>query len=556
MRKVKDNKIVKIDLSDDRLIGLAADLVDEHEYITALKMLNKNAELTGNDEDSYMLYAEIFDDLGLYEKSINSWYKFLDVAHFNELSEAYEGLAVGYMNLGNNGASAYYYNKLLTESDDVDEETRKQIITDFLSDEENPLKFVYPPQLADVSEILSEGVRLMKGGKYEEAEEKFSLVAEGNPKWVTARNYTAMCLIVRDKTAEAEAVCRETLKKYPQDIQALTTLAAVLTESGKKDEAREVTRSLIALDPENSDEIYKIATVCCENKCHAEALDLFSKLDADYEFDLNVMFFSAISAFNCGKYERSFKLFDKLLTIYPDAETARFWYMTAREMHERGEEEELDYFYRLPQVLRQSSLTTLAALARLSSKDLEMLSEKVNISSLVKWCFDECEPTAAEELISVASVIAVRSRFDDFVRDLLLNAFLPEGCKKHIIYALCERNEDNDFGLVLDDVLTRIYPRKLILGRTKKKAFVGTYAALFVEWGLKDEQIAEDVADTVERVYDEMSEKGTLDRASDTAALAAAVFSKTKHAAGLSSDGICAHYEVTPEQFRYVLGSK
>ena len=54
-----------IDLSGDRLIGIAADMVDNHNYIGALKMLNKNAEISGNDEDSYMLYAEIFDDLGL-----------------------------------------------------------------------------------------------------------------------------------------------------------------------------------------------------------------------------------------------------------------------------------------------------------------------------------------------------------------------------------------------------------------------------------------------------------------------------------------------------------
>ena len=86
-------KTVKLDLSSDRLIAVAADLVDEHKYINALKMLNKNAELNGNDEDSYMLYAEIFDDLELFESCVNYWYKFMDCNSSGDLSEAYEGLA-------------------------------------------------------------------------------------------------------------------------------------------------------------------------------------------------------------------------------------------------------------------------------------------------------------------------------------------------------------------------------------------------------------------------------------------------------------------------------
>ena len=90
---------MKIDLSSDRLIAIAADLVEEHNFIGALKMLNKNAERNVNDEDSYMLYAEIFDDMGLYEKCINGWFKFMDSTFSDDLSEAYEGLAVAYMNI-------------------------------------------------------------------------------------------------------------------------------------------------------------------------------------------------------------------------------------------------------------------------------------------------------------------------------------------------------------------------------------------------------------------------------------------------------------------------
>ena len=94
-------KTLEFDLGADRLIGIAADLVDSHNYIGALKMLNKNAEADGNDEDSYMLYAEIFDDMGLYERCVNGWFRFMDNTAECDWTDCYEGLAVSFMNLGN-----------------------------------------------------------------------------------------------------------------------------------------------------------------------------------------------------------------------------------------------------------------------------------------------------------------------------------------------------------------------------------------------------------------------------------------------------------------------
>ena len=206
-------KTTEIDLSDDRLISIASDMVDSHKYIEALKMLNKNEELFGSDEDALMLYAEIFDDMGLYEKSVNGWFRYLDYAGAEDLSDCYEGLALGYMNLGDEHFSAFYYNKLLLETEELDPSSREQIVKEFLSsNSSNPLKFVYPPSLADCSEIFSEGISLRKAGEYDKAAEEFDKIAEGNPKYLSARNYVAMCKIISDKCEEAAEECLNILK--------------------------------------------------------------------------------------------------------------------------------------------------------------------------------------------------------------------------------------------------------------------------------------------------------------------------------------------------------
>ena len=146
-----------MDFSDDRLLDLAARKIDEHNLIDALKILNKNGEINFNDDRSYMLYAEAYDDMDLYERSINYWFRYLDEAPEGDLADAYEGLAVCYMNIDNEHFAAYYYNKMLVETDDLTPETRREIINNFLRRQENPLKFAYPPQLADYSAEMSRG---------------------------------------------------------------------------------------------------------------------------------------------------------------------------------------------------------------------------------------------------------------------------------------------------------------------------------------------------------------------------------------------------------------
>ncbi len=206
-------KTLEFDPAADRLIGIAAQLVDSHNYIGALKMLNKNAEADGVDEDGYMLYAEIFDDMGLYERCVNFWFRFMDNTAECDWTDCYEGLAVSYMNLGNQHFSAYYYNKLLFENGEISSEEREQIVGDFLATEENPLKFVYPPRLADCTRIFADGIEFMKAGEYDRAAAEFEKVDEENEKYFSARNYIAMCKIISDRTDEAEQECLNLLKR-------------------------------------------------------------------------------------------------------------------------------------------------------------------------------------------------------------------------------------------------------------------------------------------------------------------------------------------------------
>lgn len=547
-------KTVEIDLSSDRLIAVAADMVDDHNYIGALKMLNKNADIHCNDEDSYMLYAEIFDDIGLFEKCVNGWFKYIDCSGGGEFSEAYEGLAVAYMNLGNEHFSAYYYNKLMLDADDIDAETRAEIVNSFLSRDINPLKFVYPPEIADYSDAISSGIESMKKGEYDKAVDEFGKVDEHNDSYRSARNYIAMCNIICDKCDEAEAECLAILKKYPDNVQALTTLAAVKTEQKKSVESRALAQKLLSLNVTGTDDIYKIATVCCENKMHAEAYSLFCKLEEELFYDSSVLYFKAVAAYNSGNFDECFAAFDKMLTVYPDAVTARYYHNAARAGVESGHVPELSYFYRLPQAERESSLHMLAAFVKLSRAEAKKLFDIVDISDCILWCFDETEGAGDSELQYLGAECAIKAGFDGLVCDILLNAFLSDTLKVHMLTLIGERNEDNSFGVVICHLYKRIDFRALCIGRPKRRNFVTAYARLVSHFAIIDNSYGESFARAGEKLYNDMERGGRLAYAADTDALSAAIYYKSGVTeSNVTSKNLCAFFDTTEEKISRIL---
>lgn len=551
------NNSQKIDLSPDRLIALAADMVDKHNYIDALRMLNKNRELSFDDEDSLMLYAEIYDDLGLYEKCINGWFRYLDVSLSGDLSEAYEGLAVAFLNIGNERQSAYYYNKMLLSSGEIDAASREEIMSGFLRSDKNPLHFVYPPRLADFSREISDGIGYMKESNFEKARKEFEKVDEENEKYPSARNYIAMCNIFTDKCEEAEWECRKILDKHPDNVQALTTLVAVKTQQEKLEESREIALKLLKLNVTDYDDLYKIATVCCENKMHAEAYEVFKKLGDELEYDLSVMYFKAVSAYNCGKYAESYATFNDLLTIYPEAVVAKINYTRARIAQEEGKSEELSYFYRLPAKERESTLKLLAALSAMGKREREKFVSIADISACIKWCFDEVEPTGESELHLIAAECAVWSRQDDYIRELLLNAFLVDSLKINIIAMLAERNEDNRFGVAFANVYKSVITCRIKLGRAKRKFFMKAYARLLAHFSLLNEDYCIKIATATEILYKKIADSGKLNSVKDADSLSAAIYVVSQiREDGLTDNNVCKFFDVAEENLKVLLESE
>lgn len=572
MKKNKDtlkNKTVGIDLSEDRLLDMASDYLDDHNYLGALRMLNKNSELNGNAEDSYMLYAEAFDDMGLYEKCVNGWYKYIDYCYgyedeHTDYGAAYEGIAVNFLNMGDEETAAYYYNKLLVEtSPELDSDRRKEIIDSFIITHRPTLKIAWPPRLADVSGEMEDGLNFMRAGEYERAKEQFAKVGEGNKSYLAARNYIAMCDIICDKCDEAEQECRGMLEKFPDDIQALTTLAAVKNQQKCTEESRAIARRLLEIGGESTEDRYKIATVCCENNMHAEAYALFCKIEDDLPFDNAVLYFKAVSAYNCGRKRESLEAFDKIQTIYIDAVTAKYYMDFVREhMAEDDEdflEHPLSYFYRLPQEERESNISLLTAFVMLEPKAAVALSDQLDLSDCIRWCFDEGGENSPEEIkLLGASAAAMAPSCEDIFRDILLDGFLSDRVKIHALAAVAECNRGGEYGVVVCNIYRKIKLPVLSVGRAKRKQFLRAYGVAVARFALIDPDYAYVIKDAATELHARLAANKGFAAVKTPAALAAAICA----CGGISGvigekagpDEMCAYFAADRKEFDKIMG--
>ena len=123
--------------------------LDAGDYLDSLRLINRRNEFFTPTVDSLALQADVYEFMEANSQALRTWYRFLNICDESALAEAYEGLAVNYLNMGKDAQSAYYYNCLIETDDQIPEEMKYEIAEAFSEKKKSPLKISYPPELAD-----------------------------------------------------------------------------------------------------------------------------------------------------------------------------------------------------------------------------------------------------------------------------------------------------------------------------------------------------------------------------------------------------------------------
>lgn len=525
--KVKTTK--KIDFSRKRLAYIADEYYNEGKYVSALRFAHREMQENGGDEEVYARLCDIYEGMGLHGTAINYWFKFLDIAKEEDLPDVYESLATNFLAMGNERQAAYYYNRLIDSDDQIPQEAKMEIADAFATDKRSGYRFVYPPQLVDYSKELNLGSKALKLGDSKRAIEILDEVAKGSKDYASAKEMQAIAHLLQGETEKAEEVCMALLADQPDAVRVMATLAAVYLEQGRKEESLALAKKLATMEIVEQDDIYKIATVCCENGLHEEAYKRFCILDEKARYDGRILYFKGVSAYNCGKLKEAENAFAQLTTIYPDAEVAKYYlralrnYMAKLEGGENPTPPELIYFYHLPQEEREDRCQTLLKIGAIPKDEAQLFGLIALHDGYFAWCFDEMDG-GDRDLQYLGLVTATHVRADEFLQDVLLDFEVADVLKIEVLRMLIERNEDMDVGLVLCSVYKRVAIDKVKIGRKRRKKFIEAYAKILSKFAAIDPRYSGQIRRATENLYERLEGANALDLVDNTDDLACTIY--------------------------------
>lgn len=518
--------IQKIDYSAKHCGDLAYRFALNAEYTNALRFAFKEYEISGECFKSCCQISDIYEKMGLSALAINWSFRMLEAECDGEmLPEIYEGLSLNYYDLGEEDVSTYYYKCMLAEDEEMVYSDGAAELAELLEKERpNALKFVHPPQLADYSEHISTAARALKHGDCKRAISILKKVAKGSKQYEEAQEMVSVAHLLQGEAERAESVCKLLLLDYPDNVRAKATLAAAYLEQGKSEESREIAETLAKAETNDVDDLYKIATVCCENGLHAEAYEKFCALEDYVPYECKMMYFKAVSAYKSGKTDAAERILYDLCTVHPHAEVARYYLDAIRAYADGvGQKPDLSYFYRVPQEAREARLKQLTKLCKCTNAEKELYRGAEETTRCLYWCFDEMDGTD-HDLQKNAIQAAVHLDERKFLRDIFFNIEVLDGMKLEALRALYERNEEECFGVVLGHVYRKVTLRAIQIGRKKRKSFLKAYANVASKFSLFSEKNGEMIKKAAEMLYHAFETYDGMELIDDTNACACAIF--------------------------------
>ncbi len=535
------NNTSRLRFDDEFLLESAEKRLGEGDYFGTLKILNKREEMNEPLADAYAVYADVYEALELWGLAADAWFRFLDTCNEADFSEGYEGLAVCFMNMGNELQSGIYYHRVLSADGAAEEDP-----DDFFEprSEKPDLRLVYSEgeTLGD-PEAIAAGLTLLRGGDLEGARRAFLALDEDCADYPSAQGLAAMCTLMMGEEKEAEEQCRTLVEKFPENVQVLTTYCAVLGAEERQEEAKEIAARLAEIRSDSTDDLYRIATALCETGLDAPAKEKLELLKERLPYDENVLWFHAVAAYHVGDIEGAIASLELLTLLYPRKAVAAFYLENMRRVRDEGGTIKIGYFYRLPEEKYRSVASYFLELNAMDEKEGEEAAGSGEFKENFRLAFDEMEGRD-EKLQLLASKVAVRFRADALIRAVLLNCEGDEIVKFSILHDLVCRNEDNSFGIVVCNLYKEFFMHEIEIGKRKGGAFLQAFADVYSKYAMLGEEYERKICAAGEDLYFALSDAGAWELFDERSALAAAIYREARMRKGEHSfAAVCALFD-------------
>jgi len=501
----KKDDIIRLDFSDEQLMDSAEKRYEEGDYLGALTMLNKRAELYDPSADASALYADTYEALGLYSMSADAWFRFLDTCNEADFSEGYEGLGTSFMNMGEDEQADMFFRRAFdaeTEAEDFPMEFEE------LSEEEPPkFRLVYSADGQVDDEADEEQIRraavFLRNGNTQEAQKELAEISQKSTKVSTAARLSAYCSLAEGDFADAEEKCRRLVADRPDDVPAWAMYCSVLCAAKKTDELHAAGKTLASLKADSPNVLYHICSVLCDCGLYEMAYDRLCELFKETSCFADTLWLYAVCNSRLGKTDEAISALSRLTTIYPGRAYAKYVLGRLR----RGEETELTNAYTLSPALYKEITRFFLEVNGLKGDIAENYADSEDVKEYFCLAFDHYDNTD-EKLVLLAAEAAVKCRCDGIVREVLLDYEVDSRMKLQMLHSLTMRNEDNSFGVVLFHIYHEYFTHKLEIDMRRHRPFLRAFANVYCKYSVLTDDNEERILNTAGDIYETLCDEG------------------------------------------------
>lgn len=512
------------------------------DFLFSAKSINPTCDVLADIADAYA-------DMGLFELSNKFWYYYMDKAPKDQVSVAYEELAINYFYMDNYWASSYYFHKKLDTDGHISKVGLDKEIIDFFSGEEmrkNAYRLVYPFERADYSYNVKLGKHFLAIGAFDEAKKQLSNIPNTVRTEETSGDL-ALAKFMSDDLDGAEKVCRESLEKDGENVMAFCHLSTINNMRKDYENADYYYQKALSARKGDKNEIYNIATCAIEREDHITALDCLSKILQERPHEITMRFFYAIALINVHEYQRAIDELRKTYRANPD-DLIVYYYLSLAEKLALGDGVSekllpLKYEKELPKKITKKYATYLKNLVETPLK-IESELKKKDIRRIVEWGLKYGTGQAPRDSAYILS--SDGSKYSNkFIKKALLDLEVKEEIKRVLIYVMVVSGVKEKFGVTASSFYLKIKPKKLACERADDGGiFFSAYALCLARIAFWETENLDVVGTVADRVYKKLSGKITESDVTNEE-LSALILSECEYKWVKSEKDVIKHFEIS-----------
>jgi tetratricopeptide (TPR) repeat protein len=390
---MRKNKIIAFERGAEFYFDLGFKKIQKGNLKEALRYIEKAVELKPNDSFIQFNYAGLLAELGNINLSTEVLLHIVEKLDSN-YDECYFGLGCNYLQVQKIKKSVEYFSKYIEKNPEGEFSEEAENLLEMLTMIKDANNNLDDDELERIYQVEEEAINHLEKREYNIAVEKFEIVVKLLPNAVPARNNLSLAYYYMGETQKAIDVAREVLNYEQYNIHANCNIAIFYKKLDLNNWVVKQINSIKKLNTENPEYIFKIAdTLGCLEK-HDEAYKVYKRLLTLESQNAIYYHYTAIAAYNSGKFADSIKYWHKLAVLDKQNLISDYYINLAEHglnKEEINEENQiLSYLYQLPkqEVSRRLARAQIFIEGN-HETSLKVLSEKKGEESVYfSMCFD------------------------------------------------------------------------------------------------------------------------------------------------------------------------